>query len=119
MKKDQDMWEQSYIPSPSPCCVHPLESNDDNKDDSSDTGNPKLWDAHAGMKPSWLDVCASDGKVEIKDNLPHGGAKELNRTMINMMLNVCDYDKHNNEWLPPKEQNKLEVGKKGISVLSR
>ncbi len=94
-----------------------MKSDDDDEDDSSDTGNPKLWDAHAGMKPSRLDGYVLDGEVEIEDDLPHGGVKELNGTMIDMMLNLGDYDEHNNEWLPPKEQNKLEARKKGISVL--
>ena len=91
-----------------------MESDGDDEDNSSDIGNPRLWDAHAGMKPSWLDGCASDGEV---DDLPHGGAKELNSTMIEMMLNLGDYDKRNNEWLPPKERIKLEARKKGIIVL--
>jgi hypothetical protein len=49
--------------------------------------------------------------------LPHGGAKELNSTMIDMMLDLGDYDERDNEWLPPKERIKLEARKKGIIVL--
>jgi hypothetical protein len=64
-----------------------------------------------------LDGCALDDEVEIKDNLPHGGVKELNSIMIDMMLNLGNYDEHDNEWLPPKERIKLEARKKGISVL--
>jgi hypothetical protein len=94
-----------------------LESDGDDKDDSSDTGNPRLWDAHASMKPSWLDGCALDDEVEIKDDLPHGGAKELNSMMIDMMLDLGNYNEHDNEWLSPKERIKLEARKKGISVL--
>jgi hypothetical protein len=117
MKKDQDTQGRSHPPSPSPHRVRPLESSDDDEDDSSNTGNPKLWDAYAGMKPSWLDGCASDGEVEIEDDLPQGGAKELNGAMIDMMLDLGDYDERDNEWLLPKEWNKLEARKKGISVL--
>ena len=113
-KKDPDTRERARAPIPS---VRPLESDGDDEDDSSDTGNPRLWDAHAGMKPSRLDGCASDGEVEIEDDLPHGGAKELNSAMIDMMLDLGDYDERDNEWLPPKERIKLEARKKGISVL--
>ena len=49
------------------------------------------------MKPLRLDGCVLDSEVEIKDDLPHGGVKELNGTMIDMMLNLGNYDKHNNE----------------------
>ncbi len=69
------------------------------------------------MKPLWLDGCALDGEVEIEDDLPYGGVKELNSAMIDMMLDLGNYNEHNNKWLPPKEWNKLEAGKKGISVL--
>jgi hypothetical protein len=54
-----------------------------------------------------------DGEVEIEDNLSYGGAKELNGMMIDMMLNLGNYDEHDREWLPPKEWKKLEARKKG------
>jgi len=90
-----------------------LENVDDDDDNTSDTGDPKLWDPYASLKPSQLDGHASDGKIEIKDNLLYRGAKELNGMMIDMMLNLGDYNEHNGEWLPPKEQKKLEARKKG------
>ncbi len=90
-----------------------MENVDDDNDNPSDTGDPKLWDPHAGLKPSQLDGRASDGEVEIEDDLPYGGAKELNGTMIDMMLDLGNYDKRDGEWLPPKEQKKLVARKKG------
>jgi hypothetical protein len=93
-----------------------LENVDDN-DDPSDTGNPELWDPHAGLKPSQLDGCALDGEVEIEDNLPYGGARELNGVMVDMMLNLGNYDKHDLEWLPLKEWRKLEARKKGSQLV--
>jgi hypothetical protein len=91
--------------------------NVDDDDDPSDTGNPELWDPHAGLKPSRLDGCASDGEVEIKDDLPYGGARELNSAMVDMMLNLGDYDERDLDWLPPKEQRKLEARKKGSQLV--
>jgi hypothetical protein len=69
------------------------------------------------MKPSKHDGHVSDGKVEIEDDLPYGGAKEVNGAMVDMMLNLGDYDKHNAEWLPPKKQRKLEARKKGRQLV--
>ena len=90
-----------------------MENVDDDNDNPSDTGDPKLWDPHAGLKPSQLDGRASDGEVEIEDDLPYEGAKELNGVMIDMMLDLGDYDKCDREWLPPKEWKKLVARKKG------
>jgi hypothetical protein len=83
----------------------------------SDTGNRKLWDPHAGLKPSKRDGRASDGEVEIKDDLPYGGKKEVNGAMVDMMLELDDYDDRDIEWLPPKEQRKLEARKKGRQLV--
>ena len=69
------------------------------------------------MKPLQLDGHASDGEIEIKDDLSYRGAKELNGAMIDIMLDLGDYDERDGEWLPPKERIKLEARKKGISVL--
>ncbi len=60
-----------------------------------------------------MDGHASDGEVEIEDDLPYEGAKELNGVMIDMMLDLGDYDKCDREWLPPKEWKKLVARKKG------
>jgi hypothetical protein len=65
------------------------------------------------LKPLQLDGHASDGEIEIEDDLPYRGAKELNGVMIDMMLNLGDYDERDGEWLPPKEWKKLEARKKG------
>ena len=37
----------------------------------------------------------------------------MNGVMIDMMLNLGDYDECDREWLPPKERKKLEARKKG------
>ena len=112
-KKVQDTRERSRAPSPSPHRARPLENVDDDDDNTSDTGDPELWDPHAGLKPSQLDGRVSDGEIEIEDDLPYGGEKELNSTMIDMMLDLGDYDERDGEWLPPKERKKLEARKKG------
>ena len=90
-----------------------MENVDDNDNNPSDTGDPKLWDPYAGLKLLQLDGHMLDGEVEIEDDLPYGGAKELNGTMIDMMLNLGNYDERDGEWLPPKEQKKLVARKKG------
>ncbi len=69
------------------------------------------------MKPSKCDGHASDGEVEIKDDLPYGGAKEVNSTMVDMMLDLGNYDECDAEWLPPKEQRRLEARKKGRQLV--
>jgi len=91
--------------------------NVDNDDVPSDTGDPKLWDPYAGLKPLKHDGCALDGEVEIKDDLPYGGAREVNGMMVDMMLDLGDYDDCDIEWLPPKEQRKLEARKKGSQLV--
>src|SRR6266851_7341532 len=114
MRKDRDERERSQAPSPRSSSTPSLKSVDDN---DSDTGNPKLWDPHAGMKPSKRDGHALDGEVEIEDNLPYGGAKEVNSAMVDMMLDLGDYDERDAEWLPPKEQRRLEARKKGRQLV--
>jgi len=78
-------------------------------DPELDTGDPTLWDPHAGMKPSELDDCASDGELELEDDLPYGGAIEVNDPMLNMMFNLHDDDK----WLPLRERIKADARIKG------
>jgi len=65
------------------------------------------------LKPLQLDGRALDSEVEIKDDLPYRGAKELNSTIIDMMLDLSDYNEYDREWLLPKEWKKLEARKKG------
>jgi hypothetical protein len=104
------------VPSPSSSSAPSLENVDDD-DVPSDIGDPKLWDPHASLKPSKCDGCALDGEVEIEDNLTYGGAREVNGVMVDMMLDLGDYDKRDIEWLPPKEQRKLEARKKGSQLV--
>lgn len=78
-------------------------------DPELDTGDPTLWDPHVGMKPSELDDCASDGELELEDDLPYGGMIEVNDPMLNMMFNLYDDDK----WLPLREQIKVDARIKG------
>ena len=91
--------------------------NVDDDDVPSDTGDPKLWDPHAGLKPSEHDGCVLDGEVEIDDDLPYGGAREVNGAMVDMMLDLGNYDERDVKWLPPKQQRKLEARKKGSQLV--
>jgi len=91
--------------------------NVDNDDIPSDTGDPKLWDPHTGLKPSMHDGHTLDGEVEIEDDLPYRGMREVNGTMVDMMLNLGNYDERDTEWLPLKEQRKLEARKKGSQLV--
>jgi len=56
----------------------------------------------------------SDSEDDIKANLPYGGAKKVNSTMINMMVDLSDCDEGDMEWLPAGEQKKVEAREKGI-----
>ncbi len=64
------------------------------------------------MKPSWLDDFASDGELELEDELPYGGASEVNDSMVNMMVDLGNNDK----WLPWREQMKKHTRIKGKNV---
>ena len=44
------------------------------------------------MKPSELDDCASDGELELEEDLPYRGAIEANHPMIDMMVDLGDDD---------------------------
>ena len=76
------MHERSRALSPSPHHAHPLENVDDDDDDPSDTGDPKLWDPYAGLKPLQLDGCASDDEVALVGKLPYGVNKSLTCLII-------------------------------------
>jgi len=78
-------------------------------DPELDTRDPTLWDPHAGMKPSELDDCASNGELELEDDLPYGGTIEVNDPMLDMMFDLCDDD----EWLPLREWIKADARIKG------
>jgi hypothetical protein len=107
--------ERSQAPSPSPSRARPSGDveGDDNDPFDSDAGVPKLWDPHAGLKPSEVDGQASDDEVEIEGDLPYGGDKEVNSMMVDMMVELGDCDEHDKEWLPEKERKKLDARKKG------
>ena len=113
---DPKQREWSQVPSPSPSHAHPSGDIDDDDDDpfDSDAGDPKLWDLHAGLKPSPLDEEASDGEDDIEGDLPYGGAKEVNSMMIDMMVELSDCDEGDMEWLPASQRKKVEARKKGI-----
>jgi len=70
-----------------------------------DTRVPAKLDPHVGMKPSQGDDGASDGELELEDDLPYGGAIEVSRPMVKMMAALGDNDK----WLPWSEQKKKDA----------
>ena len=98
-----------------------IDLNDVQVDKQPITGDPRMWDPHAGMKPSELDNCGSDGEVELKDKLSDEGDVEVNGPMVDMMVDLSDCDAWDLEWLPPNKQRKLAARKKGmvISVQAR
>jgi hypothetical protein len=62
----------------------------DVNDCESDTSDPKTWDSHVGLKPSYLDDIASDGdKVEIEDE-PFGRVSEVVDSMVDMLIDLND-----------------------------
>jgi hypothetical protein len=92
-----------------------LDGIDEGDSDCSNTGDPELWDPNVGSKPSLQDNWRLDGEVEVEEDLPYGGAKEVNSAMIDMMIELGNYDdEHDGEWLPVKEWLRLEAKKKGI-----
>lgn len=93
-----------------PSCVEAPDEPSDGGDES-DTGPAELWDPHTGLKPSELDGEASDGDVDIEDDLPYGGALEVNDAMIEMIIEL--EDARDLDWLPPAERKKLAKLKKG------
>ena len=72
-------------------------------DVDEETGDPTLWDCHAGMKALQLDDCALDEELEMEDELPYGGANEVNSRMVNMLVDLEEHDAWDDEWLPLKE----------------
>jgi hypothetical protein len=70
-----------------------------------------------GLKPQLLlNDLASDGEVEIKEDLPYGGEREVNGAMVDMMVELSDCDEYDTEWLPAKEWWRLEARKKGSQL---
>ena len=68
----------------------------------SDTGVPAKWDPHTGMKPLQGDDSASNGELEVEDNLPYRGTIEVSYPIVKMIAALGD----NDEWLPWGEQKK-------------
>jgi hypothetical protein len=65
------------------------------------------------LRPSPFDGNASDGEVEIVEDLPFGANWQVNTSMVDMMTDLDDCDMRDLEWLPPNERRKLEARGKG------
>jgi hypothetical protein len=63
------------------------------------------------LKPSAEDGDASDGEVDVDDDLPYGAAFEVNNAMVDMIVDL--ENKGDLDWLPFAERRKLETKKKG------
>ena len=102
-------------PSEVDCPVEVVDIADE--DDSDDFGNPESWNPHAGLKPSEVDGCASDGDLEPEsvDAFPYDTDDEVNGAMVDMMVDNDEWDMRDLEWLPQNAQRKLPVAarKKG------
>jgi hypothetical protein len=107
--------ERPGAPNPGPSRAQRLDGVEGDND-PSDTGDPELWDPKAGLRPSPQDDWGSDGEMETKEDVPDGGAREVNGAMIDMMIGLDDYDERDAEWLPAKEQWRLEARKKGSQL---
>ena len=83
-------------------------------EEDANTSDSALWDPHMGMKPLPLDDCASDGKLELEDELPDRGAVELHHPMLKLMVKLARYNSEDLKWLPPEEQRKLAARKIGM-----
>ena len=103
----------SHITRPSDTADHASDEEAVNVDKGLDTGGPNLRNRHTHVKPLQLDGGASDSELELEDDLPYGGAIELNGHMVDMMANLGNYGARDNEWLPLKEQRNLAARKKG------
>ncbi|SRR6266581_1114724 len=109
-EKGGDLGEQSRAASVQRSCVEVQDEESDDGDES-DTGPAGLWNPRSGLKPSELDGEASDGDVDIEDDLPYGAAFELNNAMIQMIIEL--EDARDLDWLPLAEQRKLAMRNKG------
>ncbi len=105
--------ERSGAPSLSPSHAQCLDGIDEGDNDPDDTGGPESWDPNVGLRPSPQDNWGSDGEMETKENVPDGGAREVNAAMIDMMIELDNYDEDDAKWLPAKEQWRLEARQKG------
>ena len=64
------------------------------------------------MKPLERDDLASDASIEVEDDLPPGGDKEVSAAMVNMMVDLEEHE--DGEWLPPRLHKRVKARKKGI-----
>ena len=82
----------------------------------SDFGDPSSWDPHT-LKPSLLDEGASDGDIEVEEDLI-GGASEVAEAMVEMLVGLKDNDPRDLDWLPPKQRWMLTARKRKQGVIS-
>ena len=112
--------KRSQVPSPSPSYTRPWGDVNDNDDlilIDMDAEDPKLLqNLRRDLKLSLLDEAKSDAEAsdDIKGNLSYGGEKKVNSIMIDMIVEMDDYNECDMEWLPAKEQKKVKARKKGI-----
>jgi len=83
-----------------------------NANSESDTSALDLWDPYASLKPSVVNNWASDADVELEGDLPPGGDKKVSTSMVNMMVDLEEYE--GGEWLPPRVWKKIKARKTGI-----
>lgn len=115
-RKEKGLAEQAQAPTPRLSCSQPS----DGADTDDDTGAPDVWDPHTGLKPSALDGCASDADVEMEESVPYEAQSEVSGIMVDMMVGLDDGDAQDADWLPSKEQIKLNARNTGmISAASR
>ncbi len=91
-----------------------MDGVDEGDNDPSNTGDPELWDPNMGSKLSPQDNWGPDSEVEVEEVLSYGGAREMNSAMIDMIIELGDFDEHDGKWLLVKERLRLEAKKKGI-----
>ena len=94
-----------------------MDGIDEGNSNRSNTGDPELWDPNIGLKPLQQDNWGPDGEMQVEEDLPYGGAREVNSAIIDMMIELSDYDNEcDGEWLPVKEQSRLKAKKKGSQL---
>jgi len=103
--RKQQPHERSAAPSPSPSCIAPPEDTD-----NDEIEEVSMWDPHAGMKPSPMDVDSTDSDVEPENCLPYGASHGIQTSMVE--------DPRDLDWLPSKERKKLMARKKGVISLA-
>jgi hypothetical protein len=74
----------------------------------------ELWDPHAGLKPLPLDNYTLDANIKMEDNLLYSADIKLSGTMVDMMIDLDDGNVQDSDWLPLREQHKLDARKTGL-----